>query len=59
VKSDDINGRNRMYESIVKGEYRLEPGLPESFKVLMQELRALALNVTLLDKNKVLTQGNK
>ena len=59
VKSDDINGRNRMYESIVKGEYRLEPGLPESFKVLMQELRALALNVTLLDKNKVLTQGRK
>jgi DNA-directed RNA polymerase subunit beta len=54
VKSDDIQGRNRMYESIVKGEYNLEPGIPESFKVLMQELRALALNVTLLDKTELL-----
>ena len=54
VKSDDIQGRNRMYESIVKGECRLEPGIPESFKVLMQELRALALNVTLLDKTELL-----
>ncbi len=54
VKSDDIQGRNRMYESIVKGDYRLEPGIPESFKVLMQELKALALNVTLLDKTEML-----
>jgi len=54
VKSDDIQGRNRMYESIVKGDYRLEPGIPESFKVLMQELRALALNVKLLDKTELL-----
>ena len=56
VKSDDITGRNRMYESIVKGEYRLEPGIPESFKVLMQELRALALNVTLLEQNRYACQ---
>jgi len=48
VKSDDVKGRNRMYESIVKGEYELEPGLPESFKVLMKELKALALNITLV-----------
>jgi DNA-directed RNA polymerase subunit beta len=48
-----------MYESIVKGEYRLEPGIPESFKVLMQELRALALNVTLLNKTDMLAKMNK
>ncbi len=50
VKSDDIAGRNRMYESIVKGEYRLEPGLPESFNVLMRELQSLGLNVELLEE---------
>jgi len=49
VKSDDIAGRNRMYESIVKGDYRLEPGLPESFNVLMRELQSLGLNVELLE----------
>ncbi|MBN8554042.1 MAG: DNA-directed RNA polymerase subunit beta [Deltaproteobacteria bacterium] len=48
VKSDDIIGRTRMYESIVKGEYNLEPGLPESFNVLTKELRALGLNVQLV-----------
>ncbi len=48
VKSDDIIGRTRMYESIVKGEYNLEPGLPESFNVLTKELRALGLNVDLV-----------
>jgi len=48
VKSDDIIGRTRMYESIVKGDNKLEPGLPESFNVLTKELRALGLNVELL-----------
>ncbi|MGA0163878.1 MAG: DNA-directed RNA polymerase subunit beta [Bdellovibrionota bacterium] len=48
VKSDDIIGRTRMYESIVKGECKLEPGLPESFNVLTKELRALGLNVDLV-----------
>jgi DNA-directed RNA polymerase subunit beta len=42
VKSDDVVGRTRMYESIVKGEHTLEPGLPESFNVLLKELQALA-----------------
>ena len=51
VKSDDIIGRTRMYESIVKGEYNLEPGLPESFNVLTKELRALGLNVQLVQDN--------
>ena len=50
VKSDDIAGRNRMYESIVKGDHRLEPGLPESFNVLIRELQSLALDVELLEE---------
>jgi DNA-directed RNA polymerase subunit beta len=45
VKSDDVAGRTRMYESIVKGENILEPGLPESFNVLVKELQSLGLNV--------------
>lgn len=49
VKSDDVTGRNRMYEAIVKGERVLEPGLPESFNVLTKELQSLALNVELIE----------
>ena len=49
VKSDDVMGRTRMYEAIVKGEYTLEPGLPESFNVLIKELQALCLNVELVE----------
>jgi len=49
VKSDDVAGRTRMYEAIVKGEKVLEPGLPESFNVLIKELQALALDVELLE----------
>ena len=49
VKSDDVVGRTRMYESIVKGDYQLESGLPESFNVLLKELQALALDVELLE----------
>ncbi|MGI6680387.1 MAG: DNA-directed RNA polymerase subunit beta [Bdellovibrionota bacterium] len=49
VKSDDVTGRTRMYESIVKGEHILEPGLPESFNVMIKELQSLALNVQLLE----------
>jgi DNA-directed RNA polymerase subunit beta len=50
VKSDDMAGRTRMYEKIVKGQNILEPGLPESFKVLTKELQALGLNVTLMQE---------
>ena len=50
VKSDDVTGRNRMYEAIVKGEQLLEPGLPESFNVLVKELQSLALNVELIEE---------
>ncbi len=49
VKSDDVLGRTRMYESIVKGDNVLEPGLPESFNVLVKELMALGLDVDLLE----------
>lgn len=47
VKSDDVLGRTRMYESIVKGENELEPGLPEAFNVIVNEMKALGLNVEL------------
>jgi DNA-directed RNA polymerase subunit beta len=50
VKSDDVAGRTRMYESIVKGEHILEPGLPESFNVMMKELQSLALDVELVEE---------
>ncbi len=49
VKSDDVMGRTRMYESIVKGEQVLEAGLPESFNVLIKELQSLCLNVELVE----------
>ncbi|MEJ2364284.1 MAG: DNA-directed RNA polymerase subunit beta [Deltaproteobacteria bacterium] len=49
VKSDDVAGRTRMYEKIVKGENTLEAGLPESFNVLVKELQALGLDVRLLE----------
>ncbi len=49
VKSDDMAGRTRMYEKIVKGQNVLEPGIPESFKVLTKELQSLGLDVTLLE----------
>jgi len=48
VKSDDVVGRTKMYESIVKGDCTLEPGLPESFNVLVKELQSLALDVDLI-----------
>ncbi len=50
VKSDDVAGRTRMYEAIVKGENTLEPGLPESFNVMVKELQSLCLNVDLLEE---------
>ncbi len=50
VKSDDMAGRTRMYEKIVKGQNVLEPGIPESFKVLTKELQSLGLNIALMEK---------
>jgi len=51
VKSDDVAGRTRMYEAIVKGKHTLEPGLPESFNVLIKELQSLCLDVDLLEED--------
>jgi DNA-directed RNA polymerase subunit beta len=51
VKSDDMAGRTRMYEKIVKGQNTLDPGLPESFKVLTKELKSLGLDITLMEDN--------
>ncbi len=58
VKSDDVAGRTRMYESIVKGENILEPGLPESFNVLVKELQSLALNIELKESD-ILTDDDE
>ncbi|MDN6486380.1 MAG: DNA-directed RNA polymerase subunit beta, partial [Ancrocorticia sp.] len=49
IKSDDTVGRVKVYEAIVKGDNIPEPGIPESFKVLIQEMRSLCLNVEALD----------
>jgi DNA-directed RNA polymerase subunit beta len=52
VKSDDVEGRKRMYEAIVKGETSLNPSLPESFNVLVKELQSLAIDVDLIEAPK-------
>jgi DNA-directed RNA polymerase subunit beta len=49
VKSDDVAGRMRMYESIVKGQPTMQPGVPESFNVLLKELQALCLDVEMVN----------
>lgn len=51
IKSDDVVGRTRIFDSIVKGDMNFEPGLPESFKVLQKELQALGLDIDLLEEN--------
>jgi DNA-directed RNA polymerase subunit beta len=50
VKSDDVAGRAKTYEALVKGEDIIQPGVPESFKVLFMELRSLGLAVELLNE---------
>jgi DNA-directed RNA polymerase subunit beta len=47
VKSDDVNGRNKMYKNIVDGDFSMEAGMPESFNVLLKEIRSLSLNIEL------------
>jgi DNA-directed RNA polymerase subunit beta len=51
VKSDDTEGRRKVYESIVKGDHRIEAGMPESFNVLVKEIRSLAIDID-LDRNR-------
>jgi len=52
VKSDDVAGRTRVYEAIVKGEHAFEPGLPESFNVLVKELQSLCLDTELIEEKR-------
>ena len=52
VKSDDVEGRKRMYEAVVKGDTHLNPSLPESFNVLVKELQSLAIDVELIESGK-------
>ncbi len=59
VKSDDVVGRARMYEAIVKGEADLEPGVPESFHVLIKELQSLGLDVELLEEKPLQKTGKQ
>ena len=47
VKSDDVSGRSRVYEAVVKGENLPQPGVPESFNVLVKEIRSLGINIEL------------
>jgi DNA-directed RNA polymerase subunit beta len=47
VKSDDVNGRNKMYKNVVDGDHRMEAGMPESFNVLLKEIRSLGINIEL------------
>ena len=53
IKSDDVNGRNRAYEAIVKGDNIPRPGIPESFKVLVRELQSIGLDITVAKKDGV------
>ncbi len=55
VKSDDVNGRTKIYESIVKGQHAMTPGVPESFNVLVKELQSLCLNMELMEEAHVKT----
>ena len=50
VKSDDVNGRTKMYKNIVDGKYTMEAGIPESFNVLLREIRSLGINIELVRK---------
>ena len=47
VKSDDVNGRTKIYKNIVDGNHKMEPGMPESFNVLLKEIRSLGINIEL------------
>jgi DNA-directed RNA polymerase subunit beta len=53
IKSDDVNGRIHTFEAIIKGAPVIQPSVPESFKILVNELRALGLKVQIIDENDV------
>ncbi len=47
VKSDDVAGRTKIYKNIVDGDHRMDPGMPESFNVLLKEIRAMGIDIEL------------
>ena len=49
IKSDDVAGRTKVYEALIRGDYNFESGIPESFHVLVKELKSLGLNVELIE----------
>jgi DNA-directed RNA polymerase subunit beta len=57
AKSDDVAGRSKIYEAIVKGEADFDPGLPESFNVLVRELQSLCLDVELINRKSAVNGG--
>ena len=59
VKSDDVQGRTKTYEAIVKGEQIVEPGIPEGFRVLVKELQSLALSVEVLGEDETAAHFGK
>ncbi len=59
AKSDDIQGRTKIYEAIVKGESHFTPGIPESFNVLIRELQSLCLDVELIQRQKARPHGGR
>jgi DNA-directed RNA polymerase subunit beta len=59
TKSDDVTGRSKTYEAIVKGEDILPPGVPESFKVLVKELQSLGLSVEVLNEEEKAASADK
>jgi DNA-directed RNA polymerase beta subunit len=56
VKSDDVQGRTKVYENIVKGEHAIEAGMPESFNVLVKEIRSLGIDIELERSNHALQE---
>ncbi len=59
VKSDDVNGRTRMYKNIVDGDYTMEVGIPESFNVLLKEIRSLGIDIDLENRNSLPESGRQ
>ncbi len=50
VKSDDVSGRTKVYKNVVDGDHRMDPGMPESFKVLLKEIKALGIDIELIQQ---------
>ena len=58
IKSDDVAGRTKVYEALIRGDYNFESGIPESFHVLVKELKSLGLNVELIETDPTVNREN-